>query len=868
MKSKAMVFNFSVAVAACVFACGVRMAAGAVELPLADDVARAKAEAIRAKMTLEQKVSLLGGCATMYLKAYPELGIPREWAMSDCSHSIKPEHGRDNWPYVPGVDHRSVVMPPLSAVAMTWNPALAARHGTAMAEQMRALGKDQLLGPGVNINRTPLCGRNWEYMSEDPYLALRLVVPYVRAVQKLGMATTVKHFCLNNQELARNSVDTVVDERTLHEIYLPAFKAAIREGGSIALMTSYNRINGQHASENAFLQRGILRELWGFKGLIVTDWGGQHSTVPAALNGGNVEMDRGVGIRYFTDYFGTGGFPLLEAVKRGEVPAATVDDMVGRVLFAMAKTGFLDGVQPKGARFTDAQHRTQVEIGEEAITLLKNTADVLPLKKDATKKVVVLGLQADMKYTHLGSSCEGTAENEVTAFQSIRSFLGEGCEVKLLPLGDEAAPEGEIRPIPATWLETVRKDSTDAFVQRAWEVYRWNEGEEWTDRTIADGYADYPNGRRSRAIRYVAKVRAGESGPFGFGLAAGAHIGTATVKLDGTDVFSTSKSMMKTVELVRDRVYTVTVDVSDCRRDGDGFVFGITPIKPLAESSRMQTVRAADAVIVFTGTMMGRGGARECEGGDLPSMSEPSGHDAEIAKLLALGLKNLVIVNRSGTQLEMPWADDCATLLQVPYLGQDSAALPRVLFGDVNPSGRLACTFPRRYSDTAVARMGTYNAKQVIYNERFYVGYRWHDHAKIAPLFPFGYGLSYTTFAVDGVAAAPCADCDGWKVTAKVTNTGKTAGKEVVQLYVKPVESKVERCEKELKGFAKTRLLKPGESETVTMTVSVRDFAYYDEFLHRWRAPAGRYDLLVGTSAEDIVSALPVVRLSDVVMGE
>ena len=851
-------------------ALGLAAAAGmawGVELPLADDVARAKAEAIRAKMTLDQKVSLLGGWGTMYLEEYPALGIPRRWAMSDCSHAIKPEHGRWDWPYVQGVDMRCTTMPPLSAVAMTWNPEMAALHGRTMAEQMRALGKDQILGPGVNINRSPLCGRNWEYMSEDPFLTSKMVVPYIRAAQAQGVATTVKHFCVNNQELARTSVDTVVDERTLHEIYFPAFKAAIQEGGSIALMSSYNKFNGQHTSENAYLQRGILRDRWGFKGLIVTDWGGQHSCVPAALNGGNVEMNNGKGITHFTDWF-NGKFPLADKVRAGEVPEATVDEMVTRVLFAMAKTGFLDGIQPKGERLTQKHRDACVTIGEEAVTLVKNEKGVLPLDRKTLKKVIVVGMQADQVFTPYGSSCESHASREITAFAGLRDALKGQAEVELLPLGAEFSPDGSAFPIPQTAIETFASDGNDAFVTRAWERLRWKEGKLWSDETVPDGFVSDPHSTLG-CCRFRAKVRPQQDGLHVFVVTPRENFGSATVHVDGKAVTRTAGHKAKPVFLKKDRTYTVTVDVEPANDLKARFTFGWKTVSELDAAKRAERLREADAVIAFTGTVIGWGRARESEGADLPDMSEPEGHNEDIAAFLKMGLKNLVIVNRSATQLEMPWADDCDTLVQLPYLGQEGGiAFARVLLGDVNPSGKLAATFPRKYADTGVAQMGTYNGKQVIYNERFYVGYRWFDRKSIAPLFPFGHGLSYTTFAYSDVKSEACAACGGWKVSVKVANTGKVAGKETAQLYVIPEDPKVERCVKELKGFAKTKLLAPGADETLAFAVTPRELAIYDDFLHRWRAPAGTYVLAVGASSADLRGRVTVTLAKDVVFAD
>ena len=717
-------------------------------LPLSDEYARAKAEEVKGKLSLEQKVSLLGGCATMYLKAIPEAGIYREWAMSDCSHTMKPEHGRADWPYVQGVDDRSTALAPLSALGCTWNRGLATLHGHVMGEQMRALNKDQMLGPGVNINRTPLCGRNWEYMSEDPYLVSQMVVPLIQAVQSHGIAATVKHFAVNNQELARNSVDTLVDERTLHEIYFPAFRAAIREAGSLCLMTAYNKFNGVHCSENAYLQRGILRDRWGFMGQIVTDWGGQHSTVPAALNGGNLEMDRGKGIRYFTDYYGTGKFPLLEAVKNGDVPEATVDEMVLHLLYAMAKTGFFEKAQDKGERLTEKHQQAARTIGEEAIVLLKNEKGVLPLDKASVRTVAVVGLAADLKQAHLGCSRESHPLYEITPLAGLREYLGAGAKVDIYPLG-ASERNADVAKVSKEQLELMR---------------------------IAGGsFTDFGEGQKRLVVPADAVEKA---------------------------------------------------------------------------------CRAADVVIVFTGTTMGYGRAHETEGGDRPDMSLPPGHDEEIAKILSWNLPKLVVVNRSGAFSELPWADRCATLVHMPYLGQEAGRpLARTLFGDVNPSGKLTATWPRRFADTAVSQMGTYNDRKVVYNERFYVGYRWFDEKGIAPLFPFGYGLSYTTFAY-GKAEATAAD-GGWTVTVPVTNTGKVAGKEVVQLYVEPVEHKVERVKKELKGFAKLAL-EPGETRTAALPGTPRAFAYYDVLTHRWRTLAGAYRLRVGGSSADLPAEVTV----------
>ena len=843
---------------------------GAVSLPLADEVAREKAEAVLSRLTLDQKVGLLGGSSTMYLEAFPEAGVPRAWAFSDSTHMIKPEHNAWDWTFDETRDNRSTVMPAGSALAMTWNTELAALHGEVMGEQMRARGKDQMLGPGVNINRLSLCGRNWEYMSEDPYLAGKLAASMIRAVQAQGVAATVKHFCLNNQEQNRMYTDAVVDERTFHEIYLPAFEMAIREGGALAVMTSYNQVNGTYASENAWIQRGILRERLGFKGLVVSDWGGQHSTVPAALNGAGIEMHFGQGIRYFNNPKAMTR-PLADAVRANEVPEATVDDMARHVLFVMAKTGFLDGLQPAGEILTPKHFAAAQTIAEESITLLKNEKGVLPLEKSAMKKVVVLGVQSDLKFAHLGASCEARTDRETTCFQGLVNYLGDQAEVKLYPLGAEGVSNGQPAEIPNGVLATYKKDTDGAFAQRAWEMYGWTDDQHvWADKPVLLGYADYPTGFERAALRYVAQIIPTETGVHRFLIAEGAKIGGASILVNGERVFNVAKGRptVGNVMLEKGVACTVTVDIAKCS-GADAFTLGWqTPTMLLAGAGEKDAaLDAADAVIVFTGTHIGNGRARESESGDMPSAAEPAGHDDEIAALLKRNLKRLVIVNRSGTPMEMPWADDCATLVQMSYLGQEGGtAFARVLFGEVNPSGKLAASFFRRYADTAVATEGTYTAARSLYREQFYVGYRWYDKKEIAPLFPFGHGLSYTTFAYNRFTLSELNN--RWHVTVDVANTGTVAGKEVAQIYVKSVDSSVARCVKDLRGFAKTGLLAPQARETLSFSLSPRDFAYYDTLYHRWRAPKGKYEILVGASSHDIRASLEVNLKEDIILND
>jgi len=705
-----------------------------------DDASASKAaREVLARMTLEEKVLLTGGSGTMTLSAIPRVGIDKEWTMSDNSSTVRPQMNRWDWGYTKPRS-ANTKLPSLSALASTWDPEMARLHGEVLGAEMRDRGVDELLGPGVNIARTPLNGRNWEYLGEDPCLAAKMCVPMIRGVQSYDVAATVKHFCLNDQEWNRTKVDTHCDLRTLHEIYLPAFRAAVQEAEVLCVMTSYNKVDGIWASENKYLQTGILRDQWGFKGLLETDWGGQHSDSFSANNGGGIEMDRGDAIKHHFNPK-NGKYPLLESVKAGRVSEATVDEMALHVLYVMAKTGFLTGAPRRaGERNTKKHQEIARRIGEESVVLAKNDKGVLPLDAKSVRKILVVGKNAANKQCHKGCSGEGNVPYEVTFVDGLKARLGDGVEIVLKPIPKEAAKKASKKE-----LEDVER--------------------------------------------------------------AGGHV-EANAASEGADKGA------------------------------------LDELKALA--------LASDATIVFTGTELGYDGNMESEGRDRQNMLADPGEDESIAAILSWNAKNTVVISRAGTPVGYTWTDSAPTMLMSSYLGmEEGSALARVVFGDVNPSGKLCQTWPKRYEDTGVAQLGTYNGKEVVYNERFYVGYRWFDKKDIEPMFPFGHGLSYTKFDVS-LSGVKGAKDGGWTVSAKVTNTGKVAGREVVQMYVAYPDAKVERCVKELRGFAKTKLLAPGESETVSIPLSVRDLAYFDELDHRFVTDAGRYEILVGTSSRAV----------------
>ena len=698
---------------------------------LDDASALEAARGFLSRMTLEEKTLMLAGSGTMTLPAIPRLGIGREWTMSDNSSTVRPAMDRWSWDYTQP-ESENTKLPSLSALAQTWDVEWARRHGEVLGAECRDRGVDQLLGPGVNIMRMPLCGRNWEYLGEDPCLAAKMCVPMIQGIQSFDVAATVKHFCLNNQELNRGAVDTHADARTLNEIYFPAFRAAVREARVLSVMSSYNKVDGVWASENKYLQTGVLRDRWGFMGTLVSDWGGQHSAGFAACNGGGVEMSRGDEI-HFNHNAATGASPLADAVRRGEVPTAVVDEMALRTLWVMAKTGFLTGApRREGRRNTPEHQRTARMEGAESIVLLKNKGGVLPLDAKTLRRVLVVGANANSPQCRKGCSAEGNVPYETTLFAALTNRLADA-EVKLMP--------------------------------------------------------------------FCARVNIAET------------------------------------------------DTSDAERTG-----GHVVMKRFEEWCAVEELhdaaRAADAVIVFTGTELGCQENMESESRDRASMDLPSELQEAMHTILGWNLDCVVVVSRSGTPVGYTWTDNADVMIQTSYLGMEEGnAICDVLFGDVNPCGRLAQTWPRSYADTAVARCGTYNPTNSTYNERFYVGYRWHAKSGIPPLFPFGHGMSYTTFEYGDVTVE--ASENGWTVKVPVTNTGGRSGKEVVQIYASYPDARVDRCERELKGFAKIALA-PGETKVATVEISLRDLAYWDEFAHRFRVDAGICELMAAASSADI----------------
>ena len=686
------------------------------------------------RMTLEEKVKLCTAQSKFSSHGVPRLGIPEIW-MSDGPHGVREEIQWDSWGNAGFTNDSCTAFPALTCLAATWNPEMSALYGKNIGEEARYREKDILLGPGCNIYRTPLNGRNFEYLGEDPCLASVMVVPYVQELQKNGVAACVKHFALNNQEKWRGHIDVEVSDRALYEIYLPAFKAAVQEGGAWSIMGSYNKVRGEHACHNDLLLNRILKGEWAFDGCVVTDWGGAHDTREAVFNGLDIEMGTytdgltsGRNFAYDNYYLARN---YLAGLQSGAYPVSTVDDKAARILRLIFRTA-MNRNRPWGSFASEAHFDAARQIGTEGIVLLKNDPvkrqqpALLPIDPSRYEKILVVGDNATRRLTEGGGSSELKVKHEISPLQGLAERYGDKI------------------------------------------VY-------------TQGYA-------------AGRPRYG--------------------KVDKPRV-DTDSLYRKAVELAAD----------------------------------------ADLVILVGG--LNKNHEQDCEAGDRVQYSLPFGQDRLIPELAKVN-PNLVLVLISGNAVEMKWVDEIPAIVQSWYLGSEAGhALADVLSGTVNPSGKLPISFPVKLTDNGAHSFDALcypgDSLHVVYKEDILVGYRWHDTKKIPALFPFGHGLSYTTFTY-GKAALSSTDmtADGSiTVTVPVKNTGSLPGKEVVQLYVGDNKSSLPRPQKELKAFDKIAL-NPGEEKTVTFTITADDLKYFDDARHEWVAEPGKFTLYIGSSSTDI----------------
>ena len=684
------------------------------------------------RMTLEEKCRLTYAQSKFSSPGVARLGIPELWT-SDGPHGVRMEINWNDWAHSNWTNDYCTAFPALTCLAATWNPEMSALYGKNVGEEARYRKKSVLLGPGVNLYRTPLNGRNFEYMGEDPYLASRMVVPYIQEVQKNGVAVCVKHFALNNQESLRHQYDAIIDDRTLNEIYLPAFKAAVQEGGAWSIMGAYNLYKGQHLCHNQYILNDILKKDWGFDGAVISDWGGCHDTDQAITNGLDLEfgtwtdgLTMGATNGYDAYYLAD---PYLERLRDGRASEEVLNEKARRVLRLNFRTAMRKD-KPNGSLCSPEHYDAARRIADEGIVLLKNNDNVLPISRKAGSRILVVGENAVKMMTVGGGSSSLKVQREVLPLDGIRAAAGEGVTV------------------------------------------------------------EFERG-------YVGDI-------------SGSYNGVVT----GQDL-SESRSAE---ELIEDA----------CLKAKD-----------------------ADAVIFIGG--LNKASHQDCEDSDRFGLGLPYGQDAVI-EALAKANPRLAVVIVSGNAVAMPWVDNVNAIVEAWYCGsQSGTALADIIFGDVNPSGKLPVTFPVRLEDNGAHALGAYDpaSTEAHYSEGIFVGYRWAQKKDIKPLFAFGHGLSYTTFSYSEAEISRTTMSENGKVTVSVnvTNTGDREGKEIVQLYIGDDECSVERPVMELKAFRKVSI-KPGETVKVSFPVNADMLKFYGN--DGWTLEKGSFTAYVGAASDDI----------------
>lgn len=680
-----------------------------------------KIDSLISQMTLEEKIGMIHASSSFTSGGVERLGIP-ELVMSDGPHGVRHEHGRD-WEVDSNIDFKCTYQPTGICLAATWNKELGYQFGSVLGSEAKARGKDIILGPGINILRSPLCGRNFEYLSEDPYLNSRMAVGYIKGVQDQGIAACVKHYLANNQETWRFSVDVNMSERALREIYLPAFKASVEEAGVHTIMGAYNQFRGQHCSHHSYLLDTVLKQEMGFTGAVISDWDAVHDTKEALTTGLDIEMGSELATLPVMDY---SKFFLADAalamIKSGKVDENYVDEKVRRILRVMFRINVF-GERTPGEINTKEHQQNALKVAEEGVVLLKNEKQTLPLELNMTKTIAVIGFNAIDKHAEEGGSSQVPALYEITPLEGIKNLVGENAKVE--------------------------------FVK-------------------------------------------------------------------GYDPWQGKKQNKKLVD------------------------------------EAIKLASSADIVLYFGGWLHNENDsnwgkvAYDREGMDKKDIIMPYGQSELINKLTEAN-PNIAVTIFGGSPVEMnSWLGNVPALLHCWYPGMEGGnALANIIFGKTNPSGKLPMTFANSYMDYPSHKIGEYPGidEVVHYNEGIFVGYRYFTTENIEPVFPFGYGLSYTNFELSDIQVSQ----NNGKVTVNCTiaNTGEREGKEVVQLYIHPLNPTIERPVKELKGFEKIAVA-AGESKQVSFDLTENAFKYYDEDSKSWKLDSVEYEIQLGNSVEDV----------------
>ena len=783
------------------------------------------------RMTLEEKIDMLGGYENFNIRPLERLGIPMI-RMADGPVGVR-NYGK------------STAYPASIGLAASFNTDLAQKVGSSIGKEARAKNVHIMLGPAMNIHRGPMCGRNFEYLGEDPFLAGEIASNFIIGMQNEGVMATAKHFVANYQDFARHTVSSDMDERTLREIYLPAFKACVQKGKVASVMTAYNLVNGIHCSQNDFLNNIILKKEWGFDGFIMSDWTSTYETIGITNGGLDLEMPYGKFMNRDS---------LLPAIEKGVISVSTIDDKVRRMLRMIIEFGYLDNPNLTKETDLDQQACSEIALDEarEAIVLLKNN-NILPLDKNKIKSLAVIGPNAEPAVTGGGGSSLVDPVKPISLKEGLQNYAGKDIEI-LYSSGPFEHVSKDFFHVNNHFYTLSDQGRTDGLKAEIFDnmnlkdlpvASRIDKIIDFSfDKFIADSIVC-----QKVSVRWTGKIKVDESGEYKFVLSGD----------DGYRLFIDDKLI---IDEWRDQAEKTTSDLVNLKsgieydirleyyQNGGGasFRFGYQKYEKKMADEAYEYAKKADAVIVAVGFRSNT----ESEGFDR-TFELPKGQEAFLNKILVLN-KNTIVVLFSGGNVDMrSWLPETAALLHAFYPGQEGGqALAEIIFGKTNPSGKLPVSFEKKWEDnpTANSYFDDDGDKKVFFSEGVFLGYRYYDTKKVEPQFPFGFGLSYTTFDYSGCEVRQNAD-SSCTVKINIKNTGKVYGKESVQVYVSDLESSVERPVKELKGFGKIGL-NAGEEGQVEITIPKAAFLFFSEEKGKWVIEPGEFELLVGSSSRDI----------------
>ena len=785
-----------------------------------------KVENLLKQLTLDEKISLIAGTGFDTVPI-PRLGIP----------SLKMTDGPIGVRQAPATSFPSSI-----ALAASFDPDLIKRVAQAIAQETKAKGKNVLLGPCVNIQRTPFGGRNFESFGEDPFLAAQMAVAYIKGMQSENVIPSVKHFAANNQEIDRMTIDVRVDERALNEIYFPAFKAAVEKGNVWSVMAAYNKLNGFYASENNYLLTEVLKKRWNFQGLVMSDWGAVHSTVPTLKNGLDLEMP-------------TGGFLNSEAVKKAltanEISETNINEMVRRLIRVMFFAGLMDAKTPDNGSIDTPEHRQiALEAARGGIVLLQNQKNILPIDTNKVRSVAVIGPNADAARIGGGGSAQVIPFYSVSPLDGIKKAVGEKMQINFAP---GIVSLEDTTPIPAANLTT--PDGKSNGLQGEYFANMTFEGKpafsridpqldfHWANNSPAE---NYPSDLFSN--RWTGYLTASVTGRYAISLSSNdggrLYIDDKLI-VDVWGDHATLKAA-NSIELRAGEPHKIRIDHYENRGNAD-LVLGWRLLEEDTLRKAAEAASKSDVAVIFAGLS----DAFEVEARDRADLNLPKEQE-DLIEAVTKANPNTIVVMTSGAPVLMDkWIGKVPAVVQAFYYGQEGGnAIADVLFGKISPSGKLPATFLKRWEDSNAFGRYPGDGKSVDYSEGILVGYRWFDTKNIAPLFPFGHGLSYTNFKYSALKLTKGKDAN-LTVEFEIENTGKFDAAEVAQVYVADVESSLPRPLKELKGFQKV-FLKTGEKKIISVALDQNAFTFYEPDKQNWIAEKGDFKILVGSSSRDI----------------